>query len=166
MLTIGKLQHQSHRDRLAQGAAEAEDRGADDARAARRQHRHPDHLPLGGAERECGFLLRGVGLDEDLADDRRDDRQDHDREHDADDERRAGRQAGVPVLEDRDPRQVAEDLLDALQVGHQAEQPPQAVHDARNRGEQVEQVAHAAGDPARGVLRDEQGHRHARPATR
>ena len=49
-----------HRDghRLAERAAEAEHGGGDDAGAAEREHRHADHLPAGGAERERGLLVQ------------------------------------------------------------------------------------------------------------
>ena len=48
---------------------------------AERQHRHADHLPAGGAERQRRLALGLRHLQEDLAGDRGDDRQDHDRQH-------------------------------------------------------------------------------------
>ena len=53
-------------DRLAERAAQAEHGAADDAGAPERQHRQPDHLPAGGAERQRGLLLCARGPVEDV----------------------------------------------------------------------------------------------------
>ncbi len=75
-----------HRDRLADRAAEAEHRAADDARAAVGQDGDADHLPARRAEAERRLLVVGGHGGHHLAADRADDRQDHDREHQAGDE--------------------------------------------------------------------------------
>ena len=54
--TPGDREDDRHRHRLAERAAEAEHRAADDRRLAERQDRHPDHLPAGRAERERALL--------------------------------------------------------------------------------------------------------------
>ena len=55
-LPLGSDRMISHRDRLAERPAEAEHRGADHAGPPVRQHRDPDHLPPGRAERERALL--------------------------------------------------------------------------------------------------------------
>ena len=122
------------------------------------QHRHPDHLPAGRAEGERGLLVQPRRLEEDLAADRGDDRQDHDGEHDGGGEDRAagaGRRAG----EERDQAEV---VVRARRragwtAGASTSDAPQAEDDRRDGGEQVDDVAERLREPARRVVRDEQG---------
>ena len=71
-----------HRHRLAERAVEPEDDGADDARARRREHGAPDHVPRRRAQADRGLAV-GVGHGaQHLARDRGDGRHDHDRQDD------------------------------------------------------------------------------------
>ena len=103
-------EQEGDRDRLADGASEAERRGADDARARPRQHRVAHHLPAGRAEGVRGLLLVARDREEDLAGDGRDDRQDH---HAQD---QAGEDEGLPgdgPGEGPEPARVLGDPLEA-----------------------------------------------------
>ena len=135
--------------------------------AAERQDGHADHLPAGGAERERRLLVELRGLQEDLAAERGDDRQDHDGQHDADGEDRAAgaRDRAIPEpgsadvgREQRDPAGVrGEPGVDRLDRGGEDSAAPEAEDDRGHRREQVDDVAEALREPARRVVRDEEG---------
>ena len=152
----GHRQHQGDREGLAEGAAEAQHGAADDAGPAVGQHRQADHLPAGGAEGERGLAVQRGHLAEDLAGDGADDRQDHDGEHEPRGEHRAagGRRR---AREERDEAQV---LLGPLVEGHQPrrqpEDAPEAVDDAGDRRQQVDDVAERLGQAAWGEVGQEQ----------
>ena len=146
---------------LAERAAQAEHRRADDAGLAERQHRGADHLPVGGAEGQGALLVGGGHLLEDLAGDRRDDRQHHDREDEAGEGQRAlGAEPGIP--EERDPAEHrGQGLLDRREELAGDGQAPEAVDDRGDRGQQVDRGGGRPAQPGRRVLRDEQRHRDA-----
>ena len=156
----GDREDDRHRHRLAERAAEAEHRAADDRRLAERQDGHPDHLPAGRAERQRALLEPARRLREDLAGDRGDDRQDHHRQHEPGDEHRAAGGRGG-ALEERDEAEVVLQPLHAPAPTRRAEDEdaPEAVDDARDRGQQVDDVAERQSEPARRDVADEERHR-------
>ena len=136
---LGRVADQDrHGDRLADRAAEAEHRPADDARAAVGQHGDSDHLPAGRPEAERRLLVVERHRGHHLAAERRDDRQDHDREHQAGDEVVGNR--GHAAADERDEGQaIGHPLLGRLELRGQEEDAPQPVHDRGHRGEQLDQ---------------------------
>ena len=85
--TWGRREHVADdvrdRHRLAEGAAEADEHGADDAADGVAQADLAGDLPRGGAHAVAGLLDHGGHHAQHVARDRRDERQDHEREHDA-----------------------------------------------------------------------------------
>ena len=97
------------------------------------------------------------GLQEDLAADRGHDRQHHDGEHDAGGEDRAAGARDGPG-EEREPADVVDEPgVDRLHGRGEHADAPEAEHHRGHRGEQVDDVAEHRGQPARRVVRDEQG---------
>ena len=151
--------HEGDRHRLAERAAETQHDAADDADPGIGQHDLPDDLGRRRAER-IGALLqhRRHGL-EHVAHDRGDERQHHDRQDEAggqhaDAERRPGEQQADAgnVAERVDQRRL--DVL--LQKRRQHEQAPDAVDDARDRGQQLDHRAERPLQPDRAQFGDEQ----------
>ncbi len=150
-----------HGDRLADRAAEAEHRPADDPRAAVGQHGDADHLPAGRPQPERRLLVVGGHRRHHLPADRADDRQDHDREDEPGDEVVGDRHH--PAADERDERQpVGHPLLGRLQLGGEEEDAPQAVHDRGHGGEQLDQHRQRCAQAQRAQLGrvDRGGHRH------
>ena len=131
------------RHRLAEGPAKTEHRAGDHARAAVRQDRLADHLPAGRAEGERRLLVQPRRLQEHLARDRRDDRQDHHGQHDADGQHRCDRTVDAGSGEERDEPEVvlAGTGTRCGQERGEHRDPPETVHDARDRCEQVHEGA-------------------------
>src|ERR1039457_217481 len=75
--------HHRYRHRLSQGAAEAQDRCAEEPPARIAEHRYPEDLPPRRAKRVGRLALEIRDGAQNLARYRRDDRQDHDRYDDA-----------------------------------------------------------------------------------
>ena len=151
-LDLGRVaDHLGDGDRLAERSPEAEDDGADDARASQRQHGHADHLPARGPQRVGALLELGRRRPEHLAGDRGDDRQRHDREDQRGVEHPVGR---VGAREQRDPAQEAvEERLEVVgEERPQDDDPPQSEDHAGDRRQQLDQDRHRTPDEAGGQL--------------
>ena len=61
-----------------------------------------------------------------------------------------------PAKNGMKPRCVGQPVVDREQVRAEERQAPQAVDDARDGGQQVDEVAERGGQPAGGVVRDDQ----------
>ncbi len=153
---VDVVDDEGDRDRLANRAAEPEDRRAGDAGGRRTEDREAGRLPAGRpqAPRSLAKLLRDGA--ERLPRQRGDRRDDHDRE----DERRgedvhppgaAGERAGSAG-------QAGQGRLHrGPQQRHQDGDGPEPVDNTRDRRAQVHEVAERAPQPARRHLRGEQG---------
>src|SRR5215469_8958181 len=130
--------HKGDSHRLAERTAEAQHDATHDTDAGVWQDDLPDDFAAGGPETICALLEdRRHGL-EDIAHDRRDKRQNHDRQNKAggqhaDPERRASKQrAKAGNLAERADQGWLDKLLDKW---GEYEKPPDAVDDARDRGQ-------------------------------
>ena len=156
-------QHEGDGHRLAQRPAQAEHGAGDDGRAAVGQHGHLDDLPPGGAQRQRRLLVQSGRLEEHLAGHRGDDRQDHHRQHHGRGEHGATGGGGGAGEERDEPEVVLQPRVRPPgQQRRQHEDAPQAVDDARDRGQQVDDRAEGSGQAGRGVVADEQRHRDGR----
>ena len=147
-----------HRHGFAEGAAEPEHDPADDP-DPRVGHDHvADHLPGGAPEPIGGFLEHGRHRLEDVAGNRGDEGEHHDGEDQA-----RGKHADAVgrTREQRvEPGHVAEQLDQrrlqrALQEWCEYEQPPDAVDDARDSGEQLDRDPDRPPQPKRTQLGQE-----------
>ena len=138
--------------------AQAEHRPADDAAAAEGQHDHPDHAPACSAERQRRLLLTRWRLGEHLSGDRGHDRQHHQRDDGPGDQHGPG-ELGVRIdAEDRDPSQVpAEPLGQRFDLVRQQQEAPEAVQQAGDGREEVDEGGEEAAPASGGVVGDEQG---------
>src|SRR6516162_10746334 len=147
-----------HRHRLAERPAEAEHYSADDADAGIGQDDLPDDLAARGAETVSALLEdRRHGL-EDVAHDRRNERQNHDRQYEtggqhADAERRPGEQRAKPWNLAERIDQVGLDIL--LDERGEYEEPPDAIDDARDGGQQLDHRREWPFQPDRADFGDE-----------
>ena len=130
--------HHGDRHGLADCPAEAEDDRAENSRFAVREDRHPDHFPAGCPQGYGGLLLALRHGQEHLLGDGGDDRHHHDHQDEH------GGEHAHPVGCTREEREKAEvvvqERLDGpLQPGSHDQHPPEAVDDARDRGEELNQ---------------------------
>ena len=95
-------------------------------------------------------------LQEDLTVDRAHDRQDHHRQHDAGGQDGAAGRADRAAEDRQERRVLPEPGVAGDEVGREHEHAPRSVDDARDRRQQVDDVAQRAGQPGRRVVRDEQ----------
>jgi hypothetical protein len=142
-------------DRLADGAAEAEDQRGRDPGARVGEDDAADHLPARRPESERALLQVARDAEEELAADAGDDRRDHDRQ---DEDRRQEPEDRRIASEERDEaeRPVQERLEVVGDEGAHHEDPPEADDDARHCGEHLDQRADRAAQPARGKLGQEE----------
>ena len=120
------------------------------------KHGHPDHFPAGGAERQGGFLVQLGGLQEDFAAQRGDDGQDHDGQHNSSGQDGLAR-GRCGALENRQPAHVVgQPVVGRRDFLGEEGGAPGAVDHGGDRGQQVDHVAQAGGELARGEVRDEQ----------
>ena len=160
--------HERHRHRFAERAAETEHDAADDAGPRERQHDLVDHFP-GRAAEGVGrlFQCRRHGFKH-IARDRSDVRQHHDAENDAGGEHAdAVGRPGEQRAQERHAFECGDDqrLHVQLQKRREHKQAPDAVDDARNAGEQLDRGGDRPLERARAQLgnedRDADGDRNA-----
>ena len=146
---------------LAEGTAEADERGADDPAEGVAQADLAQHLPGRRTHPVAGLLGHTRDHEQDVAREGGDEREDHDRQDEAGGQDReaaalkgvAGAQEGQlaqPALGDR--RRHA-----FLHERHEHEETPHAEDDARDRGEHLDRGAQHARRPRRHELREQQG---------
>ena len=147
--------HLRHRDRLADRAAGSEHHCGDETTASLWQDDTADHLPARRAERERSLLEVARNGKEELPCNGGGDRQDHHREDEH------GRQVAGQLrraFEERQPPEPAAEERPEVVLDERAEDedPPETDHDARDRGEQLDERRNRRADPARCELGEEE----------
>ena len=140
--------HERHRDRLAERAAESSTTAAPTPDAVLGRTMPADHLPAGRAERLGAVLELARDGQEQVAAERGDDRQDHHGQHepggeDADPGRRGGPNSGMK------PSALCKPGSRLVDERDEHDQAPEAVDDARDGREHLDQRADHRAHPRR-----------------